>query len=113
MKHVMYGEKSLLMDDDSADALIEYAGVIAQTGSGDTVRLRAAGSDGNAVEVVFLLNASTGLIVESASAQMDAPTNDDAVAEIRRKIDLLRNPPSSVAEMLEDAPALVDFDDIR
>jgi hypothetical protein len=111
MKHVMYAEKSLLMDDASAEALIDYAAALADSGGADTVRLRAVGEDGNEVEAAFLLNSATVLIIESASAVLDIVPNDDAVAFMRRRTDQLRNPRPSPTHTLADAHEF-DFDEI-
>ena len=108
----MYSEKSLLMDDASADVLIEYAALLAANGSSDTVRLQAVGEDGNDVEVAFLLNAATVLIVESASADLHPNANEQTVREMRDKIELLRNPPPARMQRASEIPDY-DFDDIR
>jgi hypothetical protein len=112
MKHVMYAEKSLLMDDASADALIEYAAALAEISGGDTVRLWAVGDDGNEVEVSFLLNSATVLIVESASANLNVRANDDAVSHMRHKAEQIRNPPPAQTQKPSDIPDY-DFDEIR
>lgn len=113
MMHVMYGEKSLLMADDSADALLEYAGAIAETAGGDTVHMRAVGHDGNEVEVAFLLNSGTSLVIETASAAMEPPANTEVVEEIRRKTATLRNPPPAhPAEPLDEENVLLEFDEM-
>ncbi len=112
MKHVMYAEKSLLMDDASAEALIDYAAALASIGDADTVRLRAMGDDGNEVEVSFLLNSATVLIIESASAALELMPNDEAVAHMRDRIDRIRNPrPAQPQERVESTE--FDFDEIR
>lgn len=98
MKHVMYGEKSLLMADESADVLIEYAGVVAETAGGDTVRMQAVGNDGNKVEVTFLLNAGTVLVVETATAAFDPPSNEEAVQYMRARMERVRNPPPAQSD---------------
>ena len=112
MKHVMYAEKSLLMNDASAEALIDYAAALADSGGADTVRLRAVGDDGNEVEVAFLLNAATVLIIESASAVLDIVPNDDAVAFMRGEIERIRNPRPAQTHTLAHTPEF-DFDEIR
>jgi hypothetical protein len=112
MMHVMYAEKSLLMDDASAEALIDYAAALADTAGGDTVRLRAVGDDGNEVEVAFLLNSATVLIIESATASLDLMPNDDAVEYMRSRTDHLRNPRPARTHTLSDASDF-DFDEIR
>ena len=40
MKHVTFGDKSLLMGDSAADTLMEYARMLAQSGGADSVTLR-------------------------------------------------------------------------
>jgi hypothetical protein len=56
MKHVTIGDKALLVGDDTADAVLEYARVIGDAGTADTVAIRAIGPDGNTVEVGLLSN---------------------------------------------------------
>ena len=66
MKHVTFGETSLLMRDDAADPLMEYARQLSDNDQADTVTLRSISPAGNTVEASFLLSDSTNLIVESA-----------------------------------------------
>ncbi|MEU1970236.1 hypothetical protein ABZ477_01110 [Microbacterium sp. NPDC019599] len=109
MKHVSYGEKSLLMDDESADTLIEFASMVAASGGGDTVTLRAINMEGNETDVTFLLDGATMLAVQSATTRAHAPTNDGAVLEMREKIDLMENPPVGLPD--HDRPELSELDD--
>ena len=114
MKHVTYAEKSLLMDDESAETLIEYAAALASSGGADRVRLRAVGSDGNDVEVEFLLNSATVLIVESASARLEPEPNPAAVRWMKSKMDRIKNPPSAQTEMPSSLDQFdFDLDEIR
>ena len=114
MRHVMYAEKSLLMDDASADALIDYAAALAEAAGGDSVRLVAVGDDGNEVEVAFLLNSATVLIIESASADLEMPANDDAVRIMRQKADHIRHPPEAQTQAPSGLPDFdFDFDEIH
>lgn len=99
MKHVMYGEKSLLMDDVAADTVLEYARVLGAEGGADTVTLRAVSPDGNTVDASFLLNSNTVLMVESTNSELNAPENTDAVAEMQERIDAITRPaPAQMAE---------------
>ena len=91
MKHITFAEKSLFVDDEAADTLVEYAALLGTAHTADTVRLRAIGGDGNEVEADFVLNQSTNLMSESTTADMTAPQNDEAVAYMRGRIDILRN----------------------
>lgn len=107
MKHLSYADKTLFVDDATADALLEYAGLIAAEQSGDTVTVRAIGGDGNEVEVSVVLNAGTNLAAESTNAQVQAPANPTEVAYMLERIEQIRNPPQS--QPIEDeAQRLLD-----
>jgi hypothetical protein len=47
MQHVTFADKSLLVGDDAALLLLEYAAAVAGNDEGDTVMLNAIGSDGD------------------------------------------------------------------
>ena len=95
MKHVTYADKAVLMGDDAADALLEYARLIADTGGADAVTLRAIRPDGNTVDVSFLLSASTTLLVESTNSETKAPANDAVVADLKSRIAAIETPPAA------------------
>ena len=92
MKHVTIGEKSLLMDDETADTLLEYARLIGDASAADTVTVNAIGPDGNTIEVGILLNTSTNLIVESTNTEVVPPDNSAVVREMRDRIDAILRP---------------------
>jgi len=98
VKHVTYGEKSLLMDDDAADSLLEYARLLGQASQADTVTVRAVGMDGNTVEAAFLLNESSVMMVESTNSAVDVPENREAVQYMQQRIDQLNSPPEAMAD---------------
>jgi hypothetical protein len=98
MKHVTFGDKSLLMGDDAADCLLEYSRLLADGARADTVSVRAIGSDGNTVDAAFLLNEASVLVVESTNSTTEAPENEEAVRYMQERIDALQNPPEAQAE---------------
>lgn len=110
MKHVTYAGKSLLVDDTTADLLMEYARVLALEIGSDTVTARAVGSDGNEVEATFLLNQSTVMVAESTHSSMAAPSNADAADYMRTLIDLRLSPPLVQPEELDRETSATDFD---
>lgn len=93
MKHVTYADEAVLMDDAAADALLQYARLIADTGRADAVTLRAIRPDGNAVDVSFLLSPSTTLLVQSTNSENLTTANDGAVADLRGRIAAIESPP--------------------
>ncbi|MGH1548022.1 hypothetical protein ACRAWB_02115 [Leifsonia poae] len=89
MKHVTYGDKSLLVGDEAADLLMSYATVLGRNNSTDSVTLRAMGVDGNEVDATFLLNPSTTMVIESTNGSGSEPDNELVVEYMRRGINRL------------------------
>jgi hypothetical protein len=100
MKHISFADKTLFVNDDAADLLVEYAALLGAEQSADSVRLRAIGQDGNEVEVDLVLNAATNLASESTNSSAEAPQNDEAVEYMTGKIKAIRNPPAVSPEEL-------------
>ncbi|HEX4401795.1 MAG TPA: hypothetical protein VHZ98_10745 [Galbitalea sp.] len=108
MQHVTFADKSLLVGDDAALLLLEYAAAVAGNDEGDTVMLNAIGSDGDDVVATFLLNSGSPLMAESATTTVTEPDNSEAIEYMSEKLRLIKFPPSVVADSFDDE---VDFDD--
>lgn len=80
-------DKSLLMDNRSADLLLAYAALVAQIGRGDHVSLQAIGIDGQEVEVGFLLNSGTVMLIESSTSTLPAPDNHAGIEYMQQQLD--------------------------
>ncbi|MBW9119310.1 hypothetical protein JNB63_04320 [Microbacterium trichothecenolyticum] len=100
MKHLSYADKTAFVDDETADVMLEYAGLLAAEHSGDTVSLRAIGQDGNEVEATFVLNMATNIVAESTNSDIEPPANPVVVEYMPEKIAMIRNPPP--ARAIED-----------
>jgi hypothetical protein len=90
VKLVTYADKSLLIDDPAADALLAYAAAVARAHTADTVKLHALGVDGKRVEATFLLVEGAHLLAETAA---DNPTNlynDEVVEYMKKRTKLVR-----------------------
>lgn len=94
MKHVTFADKSLFIDDETADLLIAYANAIGRENSSDTVRLRAIGADGNEVEVELLLNSAAQMATETTNSVAEAPRDEGTVEYLRSRLNALLNPPN-------------------
>lgn len=103
MKHVSYADRALLMGDDAADTLLEYAWLIADSQRADTVTLKSISPDGNTVDASFLLDASTILMVETTTSEMETPDNSEVVQDMRDRIDAITRPVSVGAQEPPDA----------
>ncbi len=93
MKHITFGDKSLLVGDQAADLMIEYASLLSSNGDSDTVTLHAVGPDGNEADATFLLDTGTPLMIETTNSSMPEPDNSDAVSYMQEKMMLLSSPP--------------------
>lgn len=94
MKHLTVESKDLLIGDEAADVLTEYAALIARQASGDTVTLHAISGDGDEVVVTIVLSGGTTLLVETTHSALPEPDNTQAVAAMREKIGQAERPPS-------------------
>jgi hypothetical protein len=94
MKHLTYGEKSLLLGDRAADLIVEYATALARLGGADNVTLNALDPDGNDVAVTFLLASGAALVVETGSTSLPEPPNHEAEEYMSRRLGLLEHPPN-------------------
>ncbi|QOC29184.1 hypothetical protein IC744_01765 [Microbacterium hominis] len=92
MKHITFSDKSLLMDDEAADCLLEYARHLGNADTADVVTVRAISPDGNTVDAAFLLNARSTMLVETTNSVVEPPDNTEAIAYMRERLELLRHP---------------------
>jgi len=92
MKHVTYADKSLLVDDDTADALIEYAALLARNGDADTVEVHAFSSDGDEVSATFLLDVGAPLMAETSHSSLPDPDNREVLAYLLEQMRRLAAP---------------------
>ncbi len=98
MKHITFADKSLLVGDVAADLLLEYASLLGQRGSADTVHLRSIGIDGNEVEATFLLGGGASLMAESTESVLPEPDNADAVMYMRERMMRMTSPHNVVPD---------------
>jgi hypothetical protein len=80
MKHITYGDKSLLIGDEAADVLLEYAAVLGQHNTADDMVVHALGSDGDDVDATFLLGQGAPLMAETSTTRTPEPDNIDDFA---------------------------------
>jgi len=105
MKHITYAEKSLLVGDATADALLEYAAALSSRGRGESVTVHAISSDGDEVDATFLLGAGAPFMAESTTSTIPEPDNDQTVQAIRADLQRMHHPESVRPEDGEgDAP---------
>jgi hypothetical protein len=111
MKHITYAEKSLLVGDAAADALLEYASALSSRGRGEQVTVRAISSDGDEVEATFLLGAGAPLMAETTHNSFPEPDNSATVDSIREELRRMEHPePVTGSDPAHDSGDYIDFD---
>jgi hypothetical protein len=93
MRHLTVESKNLLIGDEVADLLTQYAAIVADHGRGDRVHLHAISSDGDEVVLTIVLSAGTTLITETAHTGLPEPDNAEAIDYLLQRIRQLRTPP--------------------
>lgn len=85
MKHILFANKTVLVGDAAADALVAYGVALAANNAADNVEYTCIGADGGIVQVSFLLNAGSALVAESTPSNLPEPNNHAEVARIRER----------------------------
>lgn len=106
VKHLTYANKSMLVGDETADLIVEYAALLAHTRDGDTVTLHVINSDGNEAEATFLLDTGAPLMAETVNTSVPEPDNSDAEDYMREQ--LLWRADSSPAAAADQPAATAD-----
>lgn len=94
MKHLTVESKDLLIGDEAADLLTQYAAIVADRAMGDRVELHAFSSDGDEVVATIVLSTGTTLLTETSHNRLPEPDNAEAIAYLREKIRQATSPPS-------------------
>ncbi|WP_375386832.1 hypothetical protein [uncultured Amnibacterium sp.] len=86
MQHLTVADKSVLIGDAIADALVRYAASLGRTNSADDLAIQAIGVDGEEVRLLLLLNSGVTLVAESTESVLPEPDNAAALAYIDRRM---------------------------
>jgi hypothetical protein len=86
MRRVTLVDRPLLIGNEAAELLLDYAALIAQLGRGDSVRLNAIGTDGEDVAIGVLLTSGSTMLVESAASLLPEPDNAVAIAYLTERL---------------------------
>jgi hypothetical protein len=110
MKHITFADKNFLVGDSIADAILEYAAVLGETQTADTIDITAIGVDGDEVEATMFLSAGVPLVAETSTNSFPEPDNTETLAYIEGRLALHVNPKTVVPDH-DLAEHKVDFDD--
>lgn len=96
MKHITYDGNSWLVDDAVADAIVDYAVLLAQKESADSLEIAAINDQGDRQFVTLLIGPATMMTVERSTSELDPPDNTDPIARVRERIRQIVSPPSAM-----------------
>jgi hypothetical protein len=92
MKLLTYSDKSVLVGDEAADALVRFAAFIADKGRADAISLNVIAPDGEAIVTSFILGSGIAVMAESTNSPLPEPDNADAVHVMNTKMEELAMP---------------------
>lgn len=105
-----FGEKSFLLGNEAADAVLKYAALLAQNHTADTVTLNAISSDGDEVQVTMLLDTGAPVMAETTHNSQPEPENATALSYMAAQTSVISgfsvavpNDASSIAAWQRDA----------
>jgi hypothetical protein len=107
VKQLAFDGSSFLIDDETANLLMDYAAVLVQHNTGDAVDVHALSLNGDDVDVKFVISTGVPLMAESSKIDLPVPENIEAIAYMTAAIDRLTHRPVAVAT---DEPVQSGFD---
>lgn len=92
MQHLIVEGKDMLVGDALADALTEYAGIVARVGSGDRVKIKAYSPIGELAEVTVVFTSASAIVAETVLSDIPEPDNEQATEYLRRRSRAIMEP---------------------
>lgn len=89
MKTIHYAGDTVLMNDELADAVVEYAAALARMGSSAELTVTVVIQDGSVGSASMLLGPASQLIATPTPEAKDAAADPELLAKINREIALL------------------------
>jgi hypothetical protein len=86
MKHITFADKNFLVGDSTADAILEYACMLGETQTADTIEITAIGADGDEVRATMFLSTGVPLVSETTNSSLPEPDNDETIAYIESRL---------------------------
>jgi hypothetical protein len=110
MKHIHYDATTILVGDDVADAVIEYAAALAGGDRADTVDVPAVAHDGTMTTTKILIGPSSEIVIQDAEEDELEMDNGEFVGRLRAAAETFghsepihANTRSDLADAAEDA----------
>jgi len=93
MRRIRYSGDTVLLGDEAADALMDYAARLARDDSAVSLAIRAIDDRGVENAVDILVGPATMMTATHVESDLPEPDNSAMVAELARRFSLLDAPP--------------------
>jgi hypothetical protein len=90
MKRISYAGGSITTGDQLAEAVMEYATVLARTGGADAVTIPAVSDDGGIFAVELLVGPASQLVVAPVESDYQDPDSPEAIGILYERTARLR-----------------------
>jgi len=101
MKTIHYAGDAVLLNDELADAVVEYAAALARAGSSAELTVPVVNEDGSILSASMLLGPASQLIATPAPGVKEAAADPELLDEITRQTALIG---TTTAEPIDTAP---------
>ena len=108
MKTIHYAGDAVLMNDELADAVVEYAAALARVGSSAELTVPVVIQDGSVLTASMLLGPASQLIVTPTPEAPEAAADPELLATIHRETALL----GSIKAEPVDAATVTGIDEL-
>ena len=102
MKTIHYAGDTVLMNDQLADAVVEYAAALARVGSSAELTVPVVIQDGSVLSASMLLGPASQLIATPTPEAEDAAADPALLAEITRQTALLGSIKAEPIDVAQD-----------
>ena len=97
MKNLVYGDSSWLIGDEAADAVLEYAVLLAKHATADTLDVAVLGPDGNSETTTLVLGPSTTIQAQTTRSELAEPDNSALINYVRERVHAAVQPAQPLA----------------
>jgi hypothetical protein len=105
--------KGLLVGDEIADALTEYAAMVARIHQGDRVKIKALSAVGELTEVTVVFTNATAMVAETVHSELPEPENQEAIDYLRQQSMAISNIPGALADALDERSRAQELDQLQ
>lgn len=86
MKDILYADETLMLGDEVAETLMQFALHLTKAGTADLVHVNAVDSEDNEVTATFVVGLATPLLMKTCESTRPEPDNAAALQYMNEKL---------------------------